>query len=131
MRILIVEDEYTNRLLLQTFLSQYGDCDVATNGREAVKAFRSAAEAGQGYDLISMDVVMPEMDGHQAVRMIRGFEASRHVSSSAQVKIIMTTALTDRGNVIRSAREQCDAYIVKPVETGRLLDYLKSFGLVP
>jgi AmiR/NasT family two-component response regulator len=42
----------------------------------------------------------------------------------------MTTALSDRGNVIRSAREECDAYLLKPVDTRKLMDYLKGFGLL-
>src|SRR5208282_338399 len=71
MRTLIVEDEFTSRLLLQSFLSQYGECHIAVNGREAVAAFRTACESGQAYDLICMDIMMPEMDGQTAVREIR------------------------------------------------------------
>jgi two-component system chemotaxis response regulator CheY len=130
MKALVVEDDLTNRLLLQNFLTQYGDCQVALNGKEAVKAFRQALEEKRPFNLICMDVVMPEMDGHQAVRVIRNLERKQRVRPSAQVKIIMTTALTDRGNVIMSAREQCDAYMVKPVDTGRLLDHLEAFGLL-
>lgn len=127
---MIVEDDSTNCLLLQTFLSKYGDCHVVENGKQGVKAFRSAAEAGQVYDLICMDVIMPEMDGHQAVRVIRAFERTQEVPPAGPVKIIMTTALSDKGNVIQSAQEECDAYILKPIDTGRLLQHLKRFGLV-
>jgi len=86
MKVLIVEDEYTNRLLLQTFLSQYSECHVAVNGREAVDAFLSAIEEGQAYDLICMDVLMPDMDGHQAVKAIRTYEETLAVAPCAQVK---------------------------------------------
>ena len=47
MRTLIVEDDFTSRLLLQSFLSQYGECHIAVNGKEAVEAFRAAQESGQ------------------------------------------------------------------------------------
>ena len=70
LRILLAEDDFTSRLLLQTFLSRYGECHIAVNGREAVAAFRLALEQGQRYDLICMDIMMPEMDGGEAVREI-------------------------------------------------------------
>jgi len=50
MRTLIVEDDFTSRLLLQTFLAKYGECHVAVNGKEAVAAFKAAEESGQYYD---------------------------------------------------------------------------------
>jgi two-component system chemotaxis response regulator CheY len=131
MKTLIVEDDFTNRLLLQTFLSKYGDCHFAVNGKEAVAAFRSALEAGRPYDLVCMDVVMPEMDGHQAVMTIRALERARRDPPENQVKIIMTSALCDKDNVIKSAREECNAYLVKPIDTGKLLYHLKCLGLWP
>jgi two-component system chemotaxis response regulator CheY len=130
MRTLIVEDDTTNSFLLESFLSTFGFCQVVDNGKEAVKAFRVALEGGQPYDLICMDVVMPTMDGHQSVRMIRALERNRKVAPESRAKIIMTTALSDRGNVIQSAREECDAFILKPIDTGRLMEHLKNFGLV-
>ena len=70
LRMLLVEDDFASRLLLQIFLSRHGECHVAVNGREAVEAFRYASERGQPYDLICMDIMMPEMDGREAVRQI-------------------------------------------------------------
>ena len=130
MKALIVEDGLTNRLFLKSFLAPYGECHVALNGREGVKAFREALEAQTPYDLICMDVMMPEMDGHEAVRIIRAFESTHNVLPAEQVKIIMTTALNDPENVIISAHEKCDAYLVKPINGGRLLNHLESFGLL-
>ena len=48
MRTLIVEDDFASRLLLQTFLSRYGECHIAVNGKEAVAAFRAARRASNG-----------------------------------------------------------------------------------
>ena len=45
--MLLVEDDFASRLLLQTFLSRYGECHIAVNGREAVEAFRAALEQGR------------------------------------------------------------------------------------
>ena len=95
MRTLIVEDDFTSRLLLQTLLSPYGDCHIAVNGREAVAAFRASQESGEHYDLICMDIMMPEMDGQAAIRAIRSIEEAGGTLSSSGVKIIMTTAVDD------------------------------------
>jgi two-component system chemotaxis response regulator CheY len=129
MKALIVEDDFTGRLLLQTFLSRYGECHVAVNGKEAVEAFRAASQAGQAYDLICMDIMMPEMDGQAALRKIRGCEEAQGIPSDRGVKIIMTTALDDMKSVFRSFHELCDAYLTKPIDTAKLLGYLQSFKL--
>jgi len=48
MRTLIVEDDFTSRLLLQSFLAQYGECHIAVNGMEAIAAFRASQQSGNG-----------------------------------------------------------------------------------
>lgn len=129
-RILLVEDDFASRLLLQTFLSGHGDCHVAVNGREAVEAFGSAYERGQRYDLICMDVMMPEMDGREAVRQIRALEETHGVSSSCGVKIIMTTAVNDIKEVSLCFGELCDAYLTKPIDLNQLLNRMMAYELV-
>lgn len=129
MKTLIVEDDFTSRLLLQTFLSAFGECHVAANGKEAIEAFRLAQNGGASYDLICMDILMPEMDGHTAVKTIRTME-DRRLLPTVPARIIMTTSLSDRENVAKSIHELCDAYLIKPVDTGKLLNQLKTFGLL-
>ncbi len=129
MRALIVEDDFTSRLILQQFLSRYGECHIAVNGKEAIKAFQLAREGGAGYDLICMDIMMPEMDGQEALREIRKQEASARVPMANAAKIIMTTGLTGTKNVMTAYREQCDAYLLKPIDTNKLLESLKLFRL--
>ncbi len=130
MKTLIVEDDFTSRLVLQTFLSRYGECHVAVNGWEAVEAFRSALETGQPYELICMDIMLPEMNGRDAVKQIRALEEARGIGSAAGVKIIMTTAVTDIKEVMQSFNELCDAYMVKPINLSELLNQVKSYRLV-
>ena len=130
LRMLLVEDDFASRLLLQTFLSRYGECHVAVNGREAVEAFRSALEHGERYDLICMDIMMPEMDGREAVRQVRALEEEHGILSTYGAKIIMTTAVDDIKEVIRCFKELCDAYLMKPIDLTKLLDQMKSYQLV-
>lgn len=130
MKILIVEDDFTSRLLLQSFLSKYGQCHIAVNGKEAVDAFRMATENGSGYDLICMDIMLPGMDGKEAVKEIRTMEEARGILSPKGVKIIMTTAAAGAKQIMQSFQELCDAYLFKPVDTAKLLDTLRTFELV-
>jgi len=131
MRTLIAEDDFTSRLLLQSFLSRYGECHVAVNGKEAVESFRLSLENGRRYDLVCMDIMMPEMDGQAAVCGIRALEESAGFLSTSGSKIIMITALDDVKNVVTSFKALCDAYIFKPVDIAQLLTQLKSMALVP
>ncbi len=130
MKTLIVEDDFTSRLFMQTFLSRYGECHIAVNGKEAVEAFRIAIDHGLPYDLICMDIMMPEMDGQEAVKQVRALEETRGVLSNHGVKIVMTTAVTDLKEVMQSFRELCDGYLFKPIDTAKLMSELKSFQLV-
>jgi two-component system, chemotaxis family, chemotaxis protein CheY len=129
MKTLIVEDDFTSRLFLQTVLSRYGECHIAVNGKEAVDAFRLAGEAKQTYDLICMDIMMPEMDGQAAMRAIREQEAASGIFTKG-VKIVMTTALADIKDVSKAFQGLCDAYLTKPISARKLIENLRGFGLV-
>jgi two-component system chemotaxis response regulator CheY len=130
MKTLIVEDDFTSRLLLQTFLTEYGECHIAVNGMEAVEAYRMAVDGQSPYDLVCMDIRMPGMDGREAARQMRLMEEANGILPSRGVKIVMTTAVTDVIQVMQSFRELCDAYLFKPIDTAKLLGELTSLGLV-
>ena len=130
MKTLIVEDDFTSRLILQEILKNYGPVHIAVNGREAVEAVRAAYEAGYPYDLICMDIMMPEMDGQEALTQIRAHEESRGILSSNGAKIFMTTALEQPSDVVQAFKGLCDAYIVKPIVKARLLEELRRFKLI-
>ena len=130
MKTLIAEDDFTSRLLLQELLKSYGPCHIAVNGSEAVEAVRTALQAGEPYNLICLDIMMPDMDGQTALREIREHEARADIGGLDRVKIIMITALDDKGSILGAFREQCDAYIVKPIDRLKLIGNLQQLGLV-
>ena len=130
MKTLIVEDDFTSRLLLQEILKSYGPCQTAVNGRKAVEVVQEALEEGEPFDLVCLDIMMPEMDGQQALEMIRNLEESSGIPSNEGAKIVMTTALADMKNVMAAHRNLCDAYLAKPVDKARLLEELRKLGLV-
>ncbi|NCC53452.1 MAG: response regulator, partial [Spartobacteria bacterium] len=71
MKTLIVDDDFTNRILLQAIMEEYGVAHIAVNGREAVDAVCMAMDDGVPYDLVCLDIMMPEMDGQEALKAIR------------------------------------------------------------
>ncbi len=130
MKTLIVEDDFTSRLLLQNLLNPYGQVHIAVNGREAVQAVQAAIENNHNYNLICLDIMMPEMDGQQALKKIRQLEEEVGVLSTEGAKIIMTTALNDIKNVKNAFQGLCDGYIVKPIDKSKLLKTLADLGLI-
>ena len=130
MKILIVDDDFTNRLLMQELLKSYGSAHIGVNGKEAVEAVRISLEVGEPYDLICLDIMMPEMDGQQALKEIRALESAGGIVSTRGAKIMMTTALASLKNVSSAYSSLCDAYLVKPIQKARLLDELRKLKLI-
>ena len=130
MKSLIVEDEFTGRLILQKILGQYGEVHIAANGREAAEAVQLALEEKAPYDLITLDVMMPEMNGQEALKAIRDIEGTDRVQPAQGAKIIMTTSLGDGKSIMTAFKEQCDGYLVKPLERKKLMKYLEDFRLI-
>ena len=130
MKILIAEDDYVSRKFLLKFLSQYGDCDVTVDGMEAIEVFLMALEDKQYYDLICLDIMMPEVDGIKALKTIRKLELERSIPADKKSKIIMTTALNSTDEVLDSFDSGSEAYAVKPIDTDKLIDVMSKLGLI-
>lgn len=104
MKILIAEDDMVSRNFLYRFLSAYGDCDMVVDGLETLDAFLLATKEGDPYDLICLDLMMPKVNGIQALRGIRELESRQAVSEDKKVKIILTTGLAET-RMVREAFE--------------------------
>ncbi len=130
MKMLIVEDDPTSRLLLHEFLKSYGLCHTAVNGKDAVESVRASLEAKKPYDLICLDIMMPEMDGQEALREIRRLETVAGIAASNRSTIVMTTALSDKENVMHAIREKCDCFLAKPIHKAKLLQELRKLALI-
>lgn len=130
MKILLAEDDFVTRRFMTGFLSKYGECDVTVDGMEAVDAFMMALEDGEPYDLVCLDIMMPVMDGYQALMGIRNLEKERNVPPERAAKVIMTTALNEEKNVKMAFELGCSVYSGKPIDQERFEQALKKFGLI-
>ncbi len=130
MRILIVEDDLASRKFLSKFLSTYGVCDITVDGMEALEAFMLAWDEGEPYDLICLDIMMPNLDGEKTLKMIRDIEKQRGISDTDRVKIIMTTALNETERVFDAFEVGCEAYASKPINTEKLIEVIRKLGLI-
>ena len=130
MKVLIAEDDFVSRKFMLRFFEKYGECDVTVDGKEAVEAYKMAIECGEPYDLICLDIMMPEMDGHQALKTIRKIEEESGVAEDERVKIVMTTALSETRHVTKAFENGCTAYAGKPINQDKLEAMLKKFKLI-
>ncbi len=132
MRILVVEDDFGSRRMMQKLLGSYGDVDVVVDGEEAVEAFRLAWEESKPYDIVFMDIMMPKMDGQEALKRLRAYEREVGVKPAGEAKVIMTSVLEDPKNVIEAYYDgAATSYLVKPLDREKIEAELERFGFPP
>ncbi len=130
MKCLIVEDAPTARLQMGIFLSDYFACEFAENGVEGIRAFTQALDREDPFDLVCLDIMMPQQDGHETLKQIRQLEAERGILGLDGVKVIMTTALDDSKNLFGAFREGCESYLIKPIRRSQLWEEVEKLGLL-
>ncbi len=130
--MLVVEDDFGSRRVMQKLLEPYGDVDVVVDGEEAVDAFKLAWDESRPYDIIFMDIMMPKMDGHEALKRLRELERDMGVKSANEAKVIMTSVLEDPKNVIEAYYGgSATSYLIKPIDREKLEDELERLGARP
>ncbi len=114
MRILIADDELVSRSKLEKIMSTFGYCEAVASGAQAIEAFKKAWEEWTPFDLIALDILMPHMNGMDAVLEIRRLEAVKRVADKHRAKILMVTSEAERDVVLTCVQAGCDEYIIKP-----------------
>jgi signal transduction histidine kinase len=116
-RILLVEDIEINRIIMRELLSETRlVIDEAGDGKEALEKFAAAPDAY--YDLIFMDVQMPNMDGYESTRHIRALEKERREKTghSTEIPIIAMTANAYREDIDRALESGMNGHLAKPID---------------
>jgi two-component system, chemotaxis family, chemotaxis protein CheY len=131
MKCLIAEDHLLSRKILKELLSSFFECDVAVNGQEAINSFALAHEAKLPYGVIFLDIMMPEVNGLEALKSIRSMERTMEIPHDLRVKVIITTVLGDMATVMKSFNEcGADSFMLKPLSKQRLHNELHNLKLV-
>ena len=130
MKFLIVEDDPAGAEILKKILSEFGQVEWADDGAKALQAFHRAWETNEPYDIIFMDIMMPESSGQDILALIRENEGERGLPRVNEVKVVMTTVLDDVKNVDRAFYQgRASAYLVKPIMREHVLKELKNLGV--
>jgi two-component system, chemotaxis family, chemotaxis protein CheY len=130
MKALIVEDNFTSSTILKIILGKYFKCEIANDGLEGISAFEKSLKQGEFYDIICLDIAMPKTNGQEVLKNIRQIENNLVDESYKQVKIIMTTALTDEKNINEALTQGASAYIKKPYNKSEIFHELKILELL-
>lgn len=128
MKILIVDDEYLNCKLLTDLLKDFGECVTASEGNSAISLFKKALEANVPFDLVCLDIMLPEKSGHDVLHTIRVLESDYSVKNKCRV--IMVTALNEKENKTEAFYDHCDGYLVKPIDQNLLFEMLNKMNLI-
>ena len=115
MRILLIEDEPVTAKLMQNILQDFGNCDYASDGESGLELFKRAHNLSLPYDLICLDIILPDISGKILLSKIRGYEKTLNIEKIGKSKIIMTSSI-GRTSVIKKMHDLgCEAYIIKPI----------------
>jgi two-component system chemotaxis response regulator CheY len=122
MKFLIIEDDPTAQLLLKKISEDYGDAILASNGLDALDIINHSDL--NSFDVIFLDIMMPEMDGIEFLETLRKIEKDKKV---AKRKVIIVSALEAEKTIIpKFAKDNNITYLVKPINKTKIIEILES-----
>lgn len=131
LKTLIVDDSKYQRYIIELCLAPFCVCDQAGDGEEAVLLFERALLEGTPYDLVILDILMPVLDGHGALRGVNDLQERFQIPEERRCKVIMLSSLDDPQNMMRAQLEQgAHAYVTKPFEDETLIEALRNLDLI-
>jgi PAS domain S-box-containing protein len=124
--ILVAEDNEINALLMRSLLTRLGHhAVITTNGEEALESWLAAKSAGAPYDLVLMDIQMPQLDGIETTKQIRGREAGQPGHRTPILALTANTLVEDRYACFEAGM---DGFLIKPLDLEKLADALAGLA---
>ena len=127
-RFLVVDDVEVNRILLDKILGPFGDVVTVNDGKQCLDTYLESLHENKPFDVIFLDILMPIMDGQEALTQIREYEASHGMDTGHEVKIVMVTSLDDWKNALDSFKKGVAEYIPKPIDRMKIIELLGRLG---
>ncbi|MEO5364357.1 MAG: response regulator [Magnetococcus sp. DMHC-8] len=135
-KVLIVDDHPPSVVLLQSMLEGVCDCAVATSGQDALMLFQQAQTDGDPFDVVLLDIFMPDLDGIETLKRLRKLEMShREVQlfgrQTGLTRIIMQTISDNPQDFLDAYLEgRCNGYIQKPYSREEIIAKVCATGAV-
>jgi two-component system chemotaxis response regulator CheY len=126
MNILIIEDDKNSASLMAHFMKRYGTCDIARDGLEGLAKVLEAFHENKHYDLLVVDIMMPNMNGLDTLQKIKEIENNHLIPKDKQAKSIVISALDGDTVRIESYERGSLAFIRKPVDFIKLENIMKD-----
>jgi PAS domain S-box-containing protein len=124
--VLVAEDNEINALLMRSLLTRLGhQAVITTNGEEALESWLSAKSAGTPYDLVLMDIQMPQLDGIETTKRIRSREAAQPGRQTPILALTANTLVEDRYACFEAGM---DGFLIKPLDREKLADALAGLA---
>lgn len=128
MRILVADDDFSNRKLLEKILEGYGEVVLVDSGIAAVEKATAGMEEQNAFSLICLDIMMIQLDGYKALEAIRAAEKKYQVLPNQRAKIIMISALDKDVSEDIQVSSDYDAYLCKPIVLDKFEQLLADMG---
>ncbi len=129
MRILVVDDELVSRKKMIKIVSDFGQTEGVKNGKAAISAVKTALEDWKLYNLITLDISMPDISGTEVLSAIREMEDERGLEAEEKAKILMVTSHSDI-ETVKACVGKCDGYVIKPFNKEVMVEKLKKVELL-
>ncbi len=126
MKILIIDDDRISRIKLERFLKSFGVCDMVDNGMAGLDLFKKAWDDWYPYDLITLDIEMPDVSGEEILMELRDLESNKKVPADKKVKIVMVTSHSDPDSVSNCISAGCNNFIIKPFNKESIKKIIKE-----
>lgn len=129
MKSLVIDDQVTARMLLKCLLEDLGPVAEGTSATSGISTYRAALRSDKPFDLVCVDLGLPDRNGLEVVREIRAAEAAQGMMPGDGAKVLVITASDDPLHEDAARGQRVDAFLKKPLSYDVLKDALQRAGV--